>query len=413
MARTMRAMSASRTVPGVPAYAMGFSNVGHAYSHLLTMLYPTVVLALEKSWGLSYGELITLMLAGQILFGAAALPSGWLGDRWSAVGMMVLFFLGTGAAAIATGLASSPIEIAFGLAAIGLFASIYHPVGMAWLVRMAENRGRALGTNGIYGSVGIAMAPLAAAALTDLISWRAAFIVPGATAVAFGLALWLAWRFGKVADVTVDAKPAPEPAKGDVKRAFVLLSVTMTCVGFVGSTLSIVLPKLFEQRLDLAGDGTLGVGAMVAIVYLLAATGQYFGGRLADRFAMKRVYLCCYLVVTPCLFLAAIFESWALLAVALAAVYMNIASLPSENAMLAHFTPSNWRATAYGAKFVLALGVAAAAVPLAGWIQDRYGDFYWLFVAMGAAGILVLLFGVFLPSDRAEPKPELAPQPAE
>lgn len=398
----------------MPAYAMGFSNVGHAYSHLLTMLYPTVVLALEKSWGLSYGELITLMLAGQILFGAAALPSGWLGDRWSAVGMMTIFFLGTGMAAIATGLARNTVEIAFGLAAIGLFASIYHPVGMAWLVRMAENRGRALGTNGIYGAVGIALAPLIAAALTDLISWRAAFIVPGATAVIFGVALWFAWRMGKVVDVEVDAKPTPEPAKGDVKRAFIFLSVTMTCVGFVGSTLSIVLPKLFEQRLDLTGDGTLGVGAMVAAVYLIAASGQYFGGRLADRFAMKRVYLSCYLVVTPCLFLAAAFDSWALLGVAFAAVYLNIASLPSENAMLAHFTPANWRATAYGAKFVLALGVAAAAVPVAGWVQDSYGDFYWLFVAMGAAGVLVLLFGLFLPSDRAAtPNPVLAPQPAE
>jgi MFS family permease len=406
-------MTPAPTNQGVPAYAMGFSNVGHAYSHLLTMLYPTVVLTLEKSWGLSYGELITLMLAGQILFGAAALPSGWLGDRWSAVGMMTMFFLGTGGAAIATGLARNTIEIAFGLAAIGLFASIYHPVGMAWLVRMADNRGRALGTNGIYGAIGIALAPLVAAALTDLISWRAAFIVPGATSVIFGVALGVAWRMGKVADVEVDARPTPEPAKGDVKRTFILLSVTMTCVGFVGSTLSIVLPKLFEQRLDLSGDGTLGVGAMVAMVYLIAATGQYFGGRLADRFAMKRVYLVCYLVVTPCLFLAAAFESWALLAVALAAVYMNIASLPSENAMLAHFTPANWRATAYGAKFVLALGVSAAAVPVAGRVQDSYGDFYWLFVAMGAAGILVLVFGIFLPSDRAAAKPVLAPQPAE
>jgi MFS transporter, FSR family, fosmidomycin resistance protein len=358
-------MTSSASPTGVPAYAMGFSNVGHAYSHLLMMLFPTVVLALEKSWGLSYGELITLMLAAQILYGAGALPAGWLGDRWSAVGMMVLFFVGTGIATIATGLANSTFEIALGLAAIGLFSSIYHPVGMAWLVRMAENRGRALGTNGVYGALGIALAPLVAAALTDSISWRAAFLVPGATSVGFGMALWVAWRLGKVADVEVDVKPAPEPAKGDVKRAFLLLSVTMTCVGFVGSTLSIVLPKLFDQRLPNLGEGTLGTGAMVALVYLIAASGQYFGGRLADRFAMKRVYLACYLVVVPCLFLAAIFQSWALLAVALAAVYMNIASLPAENAMLAHYTPSNWRATAYGAKFVLAIGVAAAAVPIA------------------------------------------------
>ena len=58
---------------------------------------------------------------------------------------MVVFFVGTGGAAIATGSAGSPAALAFGLAAIGLFGSIYHPVGTAWLVRNAANRGRALG----------------------------------------------------------------------------------------------------------------------------------------------------------------------------------------------------------------------------------------------------------------------------
>ena len=104
------------------ALAQGFSNVGHSYSHILTILYPTVVLGLEHEWGMSYGELIALMLAGQILFGAAALPAGWLGDRWSAVGMMVLFFVGTGTAAVLTGLARNAFELAVGLALIGTFA---------------------------------------------------------------------------------------------------------------------------------------------------------------------------------------------------------------------------------------------------------------------------------------------------
>ena len=54
--------------------------------------------------------LIQLMLWGQILFGVAALPTGWLGDRWSAVGMMVVYFVGTGSAAVLAGFARSPLE---------------------------------------------------------------------------------------------------------------------------------------------------------------------------------------------------------------------------------------------------------------------------------------------------------------
>ena len=65
-------------------YTQVFSNTGHALSHLFMMIYPTVVLALETEFSAPYHVLISLMLAGNILFGAAALPAGYLGDKWGA-----------------------------------------------------------------------------------------------------------------------------------------------------------------------------------------------------------------------------------------------------------------------------------------------------------------------------------------
>jgi len=65
------------------ALALGFSSAGHFFAHLLMLLYPTVVLALEGRWGMSYGDLLSLSLGGFVLFGLGALPAGWLGDRWS------------------------------------------------------------------------------------------------------------------------------------------------------------------------------------------------------------------------------------------------------------------------------------------------------------------------------------------
>src|SRR6201981_3306487 len=83
------------------ALALTFSSVGHFFAHLLMLLYPTVVLALEGWWGMSYGDLLSLSLGGFVLFGLGALPAGWLGDRWSAEGMMVIFFVGTGGSGVA------------------------------------------------------------------------------------------------------------------------------------------------------------------------------------------------------------------------------------------------------------------------------------------------------------------------
>jgi MFS family permease len=106
-----------------------------------------------------------------------------------------------------------------GLAAVGLFSAIYHPVGVAWVVKSARARGMALAVNGIFGSLGIAAAGLVAGALIDAISWRAAFIVPGAVCLATGLALILCLRLGWVG-VTRRRKRRPRAMTWSVSMRF-------------------------------------------------------------------------------------------------------------------------------------------------------------------------------------------------
>ena len=85
--------------------AIVFSNAGHSFSHMFTLLYATAVLYLPKVFDLPYGELLGLSSLGLVLFGLAALPAGWLGDRWSQIGMMVIFFIGVGVGSIIVGMA--------------------------------------------------------------------------------------------------------------------------------------------------------------------------------------------------------------------------------------------------------------------------------------------------------------------
>lgn len=361
-----------------PRLAQRFTNVGHSLNHLLTLLYPTVVLSLEQEWQRSYGELIGLMLAGQIVYGVAALPAGWLGDRWSTLGMMVIYFVGSGAGAILTGLATTPFALASGLAVLGFFAAIYHPVGMAWLVRSTRSRGRALGWNGMFGAFGVALGPIVAGALCQWWSWRAAFIVPGAITVAVGFGLLLAWRLGAVVEtaheIVAVAKP---PSRNEVVRAFFILSLTMTCGGLIFQAFTIMLPKLFADRLgDGAMLGAFGVGGLVGLVYLCAGASMPVSGWLADRVAPQRVYRLTYLVMTPCLFAASLLQGWGLLALAIALVFINTLAGPAENKLLAHYTPGRWQGTGYGAKFVLTLGVSASSIPLIAWLYDSTGGFY-------------------------------------
>ena len=107
-----------------------FSSLGHWLMHMLTAVFFVVVLALEVEWQRPYHELIELWTLGAFLVGLFALPAGWLADRWSASGMMVVMFLGLGATCLYCASVDAPPEMLLVLAARGAFAARYHPVGI-------------------------------------------------------------------------------------------------------------------------------------------------------------------------------------------------------------------------------------------------------------------------------------------
>lgn len=380
-------------------YTLWFSNVGHLVTHMFMLLYPTVVLALEKSWGLSYGELLPLSLPGFILFGAAALPAGWLGDKWSEAGMLAVMFAGLGCAAIFTGLATGPWMIAVGLGAIGLFAAIYHPVGIAMIVRASVNRGWALGVNGVYGSIGLAGAAFVAGALTDLIHWRAAFIVPGIVALGIGVAFTLIVLAGRVPNSKMDRVPQPDVGRREMVSSFIALAMASVFTGIIFNATSVALPKLFAERMTLFGGREIGVGGFVSLVYLMGGLSQLLGGLLADRYALRRIYLVSYLLQMPALALAATLNNVPLLMASIAMVVLQLGVVPVESSLYARYSPSRWRSTSFGVKFVISLGVSSVAVPLAAVIHDSTGGFFWLFALLSVLALMVGGVALFLPSD--------------
>ena len=78
-------------------------------------------------------------------------------------------------------------------------------------------------------------------------------------------------------------------------------------------------------------------------------------------------------------------------------MFLITASLPAENSLVACFCPADWRASAYGAKFVLGLGVSSLAIPLTGGIYDVTGGFWWVFAGMAMIGCIIIVFAAFLP----------------
>ncbi|MBF0168592.1 MAG: MFS transporter [Alphaproteobacteria bacterium] len=380
--------------------SLAYSCVGHVFAHLFEPIFFVVALILPKVMGLPYEDALMLVIAGKLLYGILAPLAGWFGDRWSSTGMMQVYFLGLGLAAIATGFANTPFELGLGLAALGFFGSIYHPVGTAWLVRNATNRGKALGLNGIFGGLGAALGGIVAGALTDVISWRAAFIVPGIVVILVGLLFALSLKRGHVIEIKEDLKPQAPPSRGETLHVGLVMTLTMLCTGLIYQVTQPALPKLFEARLgDLLGDGLLGVGGMVTLVYTVAGLFQVVAGHWADRYPLRYVYAGVYLAQVPLLLAAAWVGGLPLVLVALVMVSMNLAGIPAENSLLARYTPARWRGTAFGLKFVLSFGISGLGVPLMAFILKSTGEFVWVFVLLSVMAVIVVAASLMLPRE--------------
>ena len=171
-----------------PSRVITFVNAAHFIDHYAMLIFAAAVIIMGPALGMAYSELLPYATPGFVAFGAGSLITGWLGDRWSRRHMMVIFFLGIGASMIAVGFVSTPLQLGAALLAIGLFASIYHPVGTAMIVSYADKLGREMGLNGVWGNLGVASSALVTGVIGQYLGWRWAFIVPGIVTILIGVA---------------------------------------------------------------------------------------------------------------------------------------------------------------------------------------------------------------------------------
>ncbi len=374
-----------------------FINAGHLLDHLVMLVFPTVLLALTREWNLSYSELAGFATGAFIAFGAFAIPAGWLADHWSRYKMMVVFFFGIGVSLFLTGFANSPWQIGLGLTLTGMFAAIYHPVGIAMLVAAPKNLGMALGWNGLWGNLGLAFAAIISGALMDLWGWRSAFFIPGVLSMLVGGAfLWLVPDPGPVAKTSksiglhLDART--------MAQIFVILLVATACGGVIFNATTFAMPKVFDERLRELVQTNFGVGAVVAFVYTIAAFAQVLMGTLMSRFDIKHLMIGVGIVQVPLLFAAAALDGWPLLIVALAMMMAIFGQIPLNDGIVGKYVADEYRARVLSVRYVVSLGVASVAVPMIALLHRTEGGFRNVFIVLALLACAVFASALFFPS---------------
>ena len=368
-----------------------FLNVGHLLDHLFMLIFATVAaLRLSQEWGMSYAALIPYATPGFIAFGICAIPAGWIADKWSREGMMIVFFVGIGASSIATALADSPIGIALGLLAIGVFAAIYHPVGLAMVVQGREKTGIPLAINGVFGNLGVAAAALLTGFLIDTGGWRSAFVLPGAVSIALGAAyaafLW-SGRGARPAEKGVARMAsggAAQIARATFRRVLAVIVVTTAIGGLIFQSTTFALPKVFDERLaGLAGSAT-EIGGYAFLVFAVAGLAQLVVGWLVDRHSVRAVFA--IVAGLQAVFFAAMIQLTGISALIVAIAFMLavFGQIPINDVLIGRIASSAWRSRLYAVRYIVTFSVMASALPVIAGIHAGWG-FSALFVTMAVA----------------------------
>jgi len=380
-----------------PGRVIGFVNAAHFIDHYSMLIFAAAVIVMGPALGMTYSELLPYATPGFVAFGAGSLLTGWLGDRWSRRHMMVIFFVGIGASMIAVGLVNTKLELGAALLSIGLFASIYHPVGTAMIVSYADRLGREMGINGVWGNLGVASSALVTGVIGQYLGWRWAFIVPGVATILLGLV----FMWGVAHEDRSGAKQAAAQArvaKRDMWRVILALLIVVIAISTTFNAVTVALPKLFAERLSGLTQSPALLGLIAAGVYVFGAMTQYTIGKLLDRHSLKAVSLPLSFVLAPFLYLAAELSNLPLIIAAIGIVMGAFGQVTVNDAMVGKYTSEEWRSRAYAVRYFVGFTAAGASVGLVAWLYQQ-GGFATMLHAFAGLCLLVIAAAIILPAE--------------
>lgn len=389
------------------SFHSGVLNVGHALNHYFLLIFPSVVLTLHKEWDMSYAELLQVGSGAMLVYGVMSMPAGWLADRWSRKGMMIVFYFGMGTSALLTALAQTTWQMGLGLCVIALFAAIYHPVGIALIFSSANKTGRAIAVNGLAGNLGLAFAAMGTALLCQWLSWQAAFYVPGLVCLLTGIVYWYASK--GVTDIE-HAKSRRDDVTMSLRQLKVLFACAAVVVffgGLVFQSTTTSLPKImdaqFSQSLSLSSTLTTSIFVCAAFIQLVV-------GELLDRVDIKKLLACIAGGQLLFLLLATVTHEWSLVLVFVGLMLCTYAQIPVNDWLIGRYSDVKWRSRIYAAKYTLSFSTGPIAYWLIAATYAHTQEFVLMYFILASGMGLASLSAMMMPSSRknTEAQPNLA-----
>ena len=361
----------------------------HALMHIMATTLPALSPLVKDEFQLSNTYVGALSFTFAMATGAGSIISGFLADRYDSLRLVSYGFFGTALFVALLFLARDFLALSAVFIGMGFMLSLYHPSALSYISNTIQlRRGRAFGLHEVGGSIGLAIAPLAAGIISLYLNWRFAYLFWVFPMLFFTLLLHAISNELHPHHHTV--RPLLSTLRTLRQDAVVLMRIYLIegLFGFIiGGALTFIPIFLNEYK---------GVGAQFAVILAFVFTGggaigKFLGGHLADIIGERRVMAAGFFIIAPLFFVAPLLPLfWCVLTLALAGIVFP-AVLPAILTTISKLVEPSQRGMAFGLLMFAGFGFGSTSRLILGVVSDAFGIstvFYPIVIAAMAGGFM-------------------------
>ena len=373
------------------------------FTFLSRVVFSPLLVLIEEELHLSHAKSGSLFLLISIGFAPVMLGSGFVSQRLTHRGTILLSSITCGLAVLLIAFSRSLMGIQIGMVVLGVGSGLYFPSAMATMTRLVgpEHWGKAISLHEAGPTMGYVLAPMVAELGLSFTSWRGVLIIVGVAGLMMAAIFALFGKGGRFA-----GEPPRLDNVGEIFRqpSFWVIAILMSlaCGASVGVYAILPVYLISEQGLD---QGL--VNTLVGLSRLSGLVAVFLAGWLADRFGAKRVMGGIYTATAILTGLMGFDQKIILLIVVFLQPAVVAAFFPVGLLGLANVGPPRTRNVAVSLMIPFVYLFGAGVVPAGMGIMGEYYGFALGFLLMGGMLLASLCLLLFL-RDRPEPVPDLS-----
>ena len=351
---------------------LAITGSSHLLVHSLMLTLPSLIPLIRNEFNVGIDTLGFVVSISALFFGLGAIPAGWLDRYIGKKRLLIIYQVGSSVSALFVAFSSSFYGFVFGLSAMGLFCSIYHPTGLTLISQRLSNVTKGMAVHGMFGSMGSALGPLTAVLIAGLFSWRHSYLFLGLLNAILSI-ITIILISPRSKNIIKSNK------KSDIKTnipalAYYFITNSFLGMAYYGFTTFMPIHLSTNTNDFLPGiSKNLKAGLFPTLVFFSGMIGALIVGKVGNKYNKKIAFMVIIIINIPIFFFVGLATNFSLILFSIMLGIVYFSNQPIGNTLVSEFTDNTNRGFIYGLGFFISFGIGSFAAGLSGIVAMKFG----------------------------------------